>query len=595
MKKTLTLFSIILLFAFRAQASEQTTQVQNLLHAVDSCKQTNDTLGIARAYFALVKYYDKYGDIPNLSPTLDSALCYAIKAKSKKAEISILTFKAAFVADTGNHDDAIEIYRRIHTGYLETGDTTKAADMLINIGMEYNDLGKYEDALNEELTALKLREQIKSYTNIAVYYQRIGEVYKQLDQKEKWREYFLTADSLARTKEEYANFYTRISILNDMGGLHEYDGELEKAKESYKQMYALCEKEGYINGMSVSLSNLVPVLKQLNLKQEALEAAQKALVLSEKIEKVYHIISQTTSIGELYLDLNQPHKAIPYFNRAIDLAKEKSFKSELAQAYKGLYRTYKSTRDFEKALDNYEKHTALSDSIKGVMVKNTVAELETKYETEKKEQQIKLLTLRDAWNKKVRRTLYLLLGSSLLLLAMVIFVMRLRRKVINQQKELFAKQREISHITQEKLRLELDQKNRELSSVALQMASKQEFLTDLKHKLSEKVETGGNLNDTIREIDQKIKSSSDWDSFRLHFEEVHPNFFKRLKERFPALTPHEERLCAFIKLNLSTKEIANINNNTTAAVDKSRNRLRKKLNITADESIKDFLEKAITE
>ena len=76
---------------------------------------------------------------------------------------------------------------------------------------------------------------------------------------------------------------------------------------------------------------------------------------------------------------------------------------------------------------------------------------------------------------------------------------------------------------------------------------------------------------------------------------MHPNFFKRLKERLPALTPHEERLCAFIKLNLSTKEIANINNNTTAAVDKSRNRLRKKLNITADESLKEYLEKTIAE
>ncbi|HNV52205.1 MAG TPA: hypothetical protein PKM28_04910, partial [Tenuifilaceae bacterium] len=160
------------------------------------------------------------------------------------------------------------------------------------------------------------------------------------------------------------------------------------------------------------------------------------------------------------------------------------------------------------------------------------------------------------------------------------------RKAIIQQRELIAKQREVAYLNQEKLRLEISQKNRELSSLALQMASKTEFINEIKSK----IDTVG-VDKIIRKIGTEFNSDLEWEAFRLRFEEVHPSFFKLLKKQFPDLTFGELKLCALLQLNLTTKEIANINNITTAAVDKSRNRLRKKLGLAPEESLNNFLSK----
>ena len=560
---------------------------ETFLHKVDSCKRVNDTLGVARAFFGLVKYYDKAGYDAELASMIDSSLKYAKLSNNKKAYISVQTFYASFISDKGHHNESVEVYREIYKGYLDIGDTAKAADMLMNIGMEYNNVGLYSKALEEEIAALKIREKIGDLTNIAKYYQLIGEVYKQLGQKEKWREFFLKADSLARVNELYANFFTRVGIMNDMGGFYESDGDLEKAKIIYEQMYALCEKEEYANGMTVALGNLVPVLKKLGLKQEALQKSLLALKISEKSDRVYHIIYDLNNVADLYLDMGKPYSALPYFLKAENLAHSKNFPMERMQSWKGLYKAYKSVGDYRKALAFFEQEVQLGDSLKGVEVKKNVAELETRYETEKKEQRIRELSLRSELDRKKVRALIGLVVASLVLIVLLFYIINIRRRAILQQKELFAKQREVNHLNQEKLRLEICQKDRELSSLALQMASKTEFVNELKSKMDAGLDPVS-LNRAIREIEVAFNSESDWEAFRLRFEEVHPSFFKLLKKQFPDLTPGELKLCALLQLNLTTKEIANINNITTAAVDKSRNRLRKKLDLAPEESLNDF-------
>lgn len=574
--------SLIFLTALSIYTFSQTPEI--LLNKVDSCRISKDTLGIARAFFGLVKHYDKIGDDTHLSQMLDSTLKYARLSGNQKAYISAQTFYAAYISDKGNHDEAIEVYRNIYKGYLEIGDTAKSADMLINIGMEFNNKGLYSDALREEITALKIREQIGDLSNIAKYYQLIGEVYKQLGQKDKWREYFLKADSLSRANELYANFFTRVGIMNDLGGFYESDGELAKAKATYEQMYELSEKEQYANGMTVALSNLVPVLKKMGLKQEALNKSLMALTLSEKSDRIYHVIYDLNNVGEQYLDIGKPNSALPYFLRAEKLAEDKAFPLERMQSWKGLYKSYKNIGDYRKALAYFEQEVQLSDSLKGVEVKRNVAELETRYETEKKEQQIRELSLRSELDKKKLRALLGLVFASVLMIILLFYIIRIRRKAIIQQRELIAKQREVAFLNQEKLKFEIDQKNRELSSLALQMASKTEFINEIKSRID-----SVGVDRIIREIEVGFNSDLEWEAFRLRFEEVHPSFFRILKKQFPDLTSGELKLCALLQLNMTTKEIANINNITTAAVDKSRNRLRKKLNLPPDESLNDFL------
>jgi DNA-binding CsgD family transcriptional regulator len=133
------------------------------------------------------------------------------------------------------------------------------------------------------------------------------------------------------------------------------------------------------------------------------------------------------------------------------------------------------------------------------------------------------------------------------------------------------------------LQEKLASNQRELASATLYISQKNELLIDLKanlQTLSKKMPEAGQA--VIKNIEAVIKNNlyldDDWERFRIHFEDVHPDFFKNLQTEHPTLTKNEIRLCAYFHLNLSTKEIANLLNIDPASVRKAKMRLNKKMN-----------------
>ncbi|MEA3446274.1 MAG: LuxR C-terminal-related transcriptional regulator, partial [Bacteroidota bacterium] len=90
-------------------------------------------------------------------------------------------------------------------------------------------------------------------------------------------------------------------------------------------------------------------------------------------------------------------------------------------------------------------------------------------------------------------------------------------------------------------------------------------------------------------IKDNIDSDNDWQQFKLHFEEVHIGFFDNLKTNYPGLTQNELKLCAYLRINLSSKEIAQMLHNTSDTINKSRYRLRKKLNLSNEDDLIEFI------
>lgn len=82
---------------------------------------------------------------------------------------------------------------------------------------------------------------------------------------------------------------------------------------------------------------------------------------------------------------------------------------------------------------------------------------------------------------------------------------------------------------------------------------------------------------------------NDWEQFVYHFDQVHSGFFQRLRQQYPELTPRDHRLCAYLRMNLSTKDIAPLLNISVRGVEISRYRLRKKLGLTGDDNLGEFM------
>lgn len=165
-----------------------------------------------------------------------------------------------------------------------------------------------------------------------------------------------------------------------------------------------------------------------------------------------------------------------------------------------------------------------------------------------------------------------------------------KMKLLNEQAKA-----EIVQLTNEKLQSEIDSKNVELAKNTMAIMRKNELLIELKSELEKQKEELGyrlpgryyeNLN---RILDHGISSDHEWEMFEHLFDQAHQNFFKRLKVDYPDLTPSELRLCAYLKLNLSSKEIAPLLNITIRGVEEKRYRLRKKMNLSSEQGLTDFI------
>ncbi|WP_420315887.1 triple tyrosine motif-containing protein [Ekhidna sp.] len=151
---------------------------------------------------------------------------------------------------------------------------------------------------------------------------------------------------------------------------------------------------------------------------------------------------------------------------------------------------------------------------------------------------------------------------------------------------------QIQALKNEGLKKEIDHKNSQLASVTMHLLSKNEFVMSLRKKLNDALNDRDNkdsLNRIVKSIDRNIDEDEAWETFAHHFDQVHGNFLHKIKEEVH-LTPQETKLCAYLKMNMSTKDIANLMNITIRGVELARYRLRKKLGITRETNLAEYLD-----
>ncbi|MCS5489831.1 ligand-binding sensor domain-containing protein [Algoriphagus limi] len=169
-------------------------------------------------------------------------------------------------------------------------------------------------------------------------------------------------------------------------------------------------------------------------------------------------------------------------------------------------------------------------------------------------------------------------------------------KVIQEkEKDLKSSKQEIERLKTEKLRSEIQSKNKELASATMHLINKNGFIVQTKSHLnniikkSKNQEVKNEINKIIQSIEKNIAGDKDWEQFEMHFDEVHGDFMSRFKTAYPDLSPQEIKLSAYLRMNLSSKEIANLMNITIRGVEIARYRLRKKIQLERSENLQEFI------
>lgn len=184
---------------------------------------------------------------------------------------------------------------------------------------------------------------------------------------------------------------------------------------------------------------------------------------------------------------------------------------------------------------------------------------------------------------------------ALLLLAALFVLEKISQARLQRQRQHLEaeKQQELARqrveAEREKFTLELENKNRELSNAALSLIRKNEALQHLRDGLLQAGNDARALQKLARQIDQHLEGDHDWATFEAAFNQVHNDFFKRLLLEYPELTPGDLRLAAYLKLNLSSKEIAPLLNISVRGVENKRYRLRKKLGLQEEANLTEFI------
>jgi pentatricopeptide repeat protein len=574
-------------FITLADNLNETEPLQRLKHNLAKACDENDSLQMARVMRSIGVEYTYSSRYDTALDYLYEALEIASALKHDRAIAAIYNNIAECYSKQGDSKKALTLYDEVGRIYLTIPDSAGYAGFLINLAAELQELGETANAVEKALLAIQVKEDIGDSVQLAFFYNKLAELLEKTNPVRS-REWLFKAYRLIHNPK-YTAFNTNITIYNNLARYYNEQGDYTMAFAYHDSVFIVSKQYGHHDGMEVSLSNQAMLHAKLGNTKEALEFHKQAILISEKGQNVFRRTGHYVNAGKLEMKLENYIQAITFLNNGLRLAKAYNYPGYIKESLHSLAQAYRKTDQNELALDAFTRYTQIKDSLESVEIKSVIAELEKQYESQKKARQIELLQAENLYNSKRRKILNILLVISAILLVLLGLIIRLRYNRLRQQITMAEQKKDIYRLSQENLKLNLDQKNRELSSMALQMVQKHEFLNDFHNNI--KNSNPENIQSYIKQIDKHLNQNGEWKQFRLHFEEVHPDFFRKLKSSYPSLTSNEEKLCAFLKMNLSSKEISLINNSTISAVDKSRNRLRKKLDISAEQNLRDFLEK----
>lgn len=339
--------------------------------------------------------------------------------------------------------------------------------------------------------------------------------------------------------------------------------QLLKQVEDYQLKH---HQEYYLTGTYLIMTNVYNLLEQKEMVGSYLK---KALALSDEYNNVYDKKVLLAELSKYYANIGQHRTAFEMLKQSMAL-KDSLYNSEEEERTRNLSGAYDEERMLQEKLIRIENNHAVVMQKVYIMVFSGVILLVV----------IAVCTI--YWLKKQKKKTRRALCD---------YARQKRDQMERQEGKI------ISLLNnQEQLKLELEQNERKQMSYSLQDTKNKEFIAQLTDRLKQllldmnpkETQVKKQIRDIISQLNQ-IDSNNILQDFRDSFESIHHHFYENLNEEYPTITMKEMRLCALLRLGLSTKEIADITFKEVRSVESARNRLRKKLQISQTEDLQKFL------
>ena len=483
----------------------------------------------------------------------------------------------------------------------------------LNLGNLYHHFNLEGEALKYFLHSLELAESSDQKQLLNSIYNNIGIIYAKNKGLAEAEQYFRLALDISREQKlkskEGMNLINLGITLDSQGNETEAEALLNEASQIFENLNDSLN----LGAIENSLGNIFYEKGDYII---ALQYYHNAIKLMPHKEQVWLSAEYATNLGKTYLQFNELDSARKYIDQAKSTFEELDDTNYLVEANIILSNTERKAGNSDLALDYYEAALHLKDKLIEEKTSKWVSERQMNYEFGKKEKELELLRI----NNKRQQTIWIAsaIGGTLILILFVLILrtkiqnLRQRNIILEQEKkvtqlmaekdaanshrmeqELLSKE-QMNRADRDKLQQEIDFRNRELITKALHLVNKNETIAAINDLLasyddlleSQRAKAVSDVKNMLR-FEKTL--DDDWESFKLHFEEVHPNFFTSLSNENPDINSGDLRMCAYLRLDLNTKEIAKIFNISPDSVRKRKQRLREKLVLSSEIDLIDWL------
>jgi serine phosphatase RsbU (regulator of sigma subunit) len=289
----------------------------------------------------------------------------------------------------GDYETAIQYALKAAKILEEIGDKRGTANSYNNIGISYAYLGNYLQALRYNFNALKIREAINDKFGISASYLNIGGV---LFEQNKYDAALVYFNKALKIKIEQGDKTGEAGIYNNMAEIYSTQKKFRQSLAYNLKAMKLNEQIGDLEGVNGSYINIGNNYIAQQKPTEALDYFIKSLKISTKLETEATVVNSYMGIAACYEVMNNYSKSLIYYEKAAAVSKNRSFKKELQEAYLHLSSINEKLKNYSAALMYNKLFSNVKDSLLNEESLKQTSELNTRYETDKKEKEILLLT-----------------------------------------------------------------------------------------------------------------------------------------------------------------------------------------------------------
>jgi tetratricopeptide (TPR) repeat protein len=498
------------------------------------------------------------------------------------------------------YDSAVSYLLPALSYYKQAARPEEQAKVQNDLSLAYTELGFYNEALTLSLEALEYFEKANDSLKVASVQINTGQLYNTMEQYTKAEQYLKAAKQILLRQQKSPKLSSLLaSAYNNLGTALLNNNHSDSALHYYNKALQIKYEIGNDQSTSYTLNNIGTVYSENKQYDEALHFFRQSLALKQKAGNTIGIARSYNNIGNVFLQQKENSKAKSYFDSAYALANNENNPGLMADVYANMSKVHAAMGQYETAYRYQSQYVIINDTLNNVAIAERTAELQTVYEVYKKDKELQASQARINLLKAeslARTNRFAFLASITLALIVVLLllvrILRLRKRNFLQKETLLLHLQQVKEMENSNLKTEIDQKNQDLSSLSLQFLHKKEMIQRVKDELNT-INSSESKPFTItrlsRHIDNIYPEEEDWTTFKTNFEKAHPGFFEKLGALSGNISLLDLRHCAYIRIGLITKEIANLLNIAPESVQKSRVRLKKKLGLDKETDLIVFI------